>query len=60
MAVSGEDGLVYSESERRPTNSKRFLPYIRRLSEEMDGQAFALFMDNRNVHKTPKAMRLYE
>ena len=58
-AVSEEDGLVYTESEEQVTNSDRFLPYIRALSHQMDGQPFALYMDNLSVHKSKAAQKLY-
>jgi hypothetical protein len=58
-AVSGEDGLVYSESQEQVTNSERFLPYIRMLSQQMDGEPFALYMDQLSVHKTKAAQKLY-
>ena len=52
VTVSPELGVVHISTKEQITDTDRFKPYVKELSDKMGGQPFYLFMDKLSCHKT--------
>ena len=59
-AISEDDGLIDYLVHYRAINTEVFLAFVKQVAQKVNGNDFALFLDNLNVHKTKEAKLLFE
>ena len=59
-AISEDDGLIDYLVHPRAINTEVFLAFVKQVAQKVNGNDFALFLDNLNVHKTKEAKLLFE
>ena len=59
-AISEDDGLIDYLVHPRAINTEVFLAFVKQVAQKVNGNDFALFLDNLNVHKTKEAKLLFK
>jgi hypothetical protein len=59
-AISEDGGLIDYVIHPKSINTEVFIAFIKQLSQKLEGQDYALFLDNLAVHKTKDAKLLFE
>ena len=59
-AISEDGGLIDFAIHPRAINTEVFIAFVRQLSQKLESNDFALFLDNLSVHKTKDGKLLFE
>ena len=59
-AISEDGGLIDFAIHPKAINTEVFVSLVKKMSEKVGGEDFALFLDNLSVHKTKEAKLLFE